>query len=96
MSFTYLGVEKTSERNNYKEVRRQAMKAASVSGCLRDVAWKNRYLRTESKVKIYKRIVRPIMTYAAETRADTSKTKQLMRATEVNNLRTWRKQEEME
>ena len=45
-------------------------------------------MSTESKVKIYKTTVRPILTYAAETRADTSKTKQLLRTTEMNTLRT--------
>ena len=64
------------------------MKAAPISGCLKDITWKNKYLSLESKVKIYKTAVRPILTYAAETRADTSKTKQLLRTTEMNTLRT--------
>lgn len=34
------------------------MKAARVSGYLRDVVWKNRYLTTENKVKVYKTMVR--------------------------------------
>lgn len=46
----------------------------------------NKYLSTASKVK-YKTIVRPALTYTTETRADTSKTKQLLRRPEVNTLR---------
>ncbi|VEN46501.1 unnamed protein product, partial [Callosobruchus maculatus] len=31
---------------------------------------KNKYMSTESKIKVYKTTMRPILTYAAETRAD--------------------------
>ena len=41
------------------------------------------------KIKIYTAAVRPIMTYGAETRADTAKTKQLWRTTEMNTLRAF-------
>ena len=41
----------------------------------------------ESKIKIYKAVVRPIMTYGAETRAAPTKTKRLLRTTEMNTLR---------
>ena len=44
-------------------------------------------MSTESKVKIYKAMVRPVMTYGAETRAETSRTKQLIRTVEMNTLR---------
>ena len=46
-----------------------------------------RYLRTEAKVRVYKTIVRPILTYAAETRTDTAKTSQLLETTEMKTLR---------
>ena len=88
MKFKYLGFEISSYGNTLLEVREQTLKAARISGCLRDVVWKNKYMSIESKVKIYKTAVRPILTYAVETRADTSKTKQLLRTTEMNTLRT--------
>ena len=44
-------------------------------------------MTVESKIKIYTAVVRPIMTYGAETRAATTKTKQLLRTTEMNTLR---------
>ncbi|KAK4880080.1 hypothetical protein RN001_008226 [Aquatica leii] len=43
--------------------------------------------RAYLKIRIYKAMASPVMTYAAETRADSSKTKQLMRTTEINTLR---------
>lgn len=38
---------------------------------------------TESKVQINKFTVRPILTYAAESGAETSKTKSILRSTEI-------------
>ena len=59
----------------------------TISGLLRDVTWRNKCKTVESKIKIYTAVVRPIMTYGAETRAATTKTKQLLRTTEMNTLR---------
>lgn len=42
----------------------------------------------ESKTRIYKTCVRPVLTYAAETRAATSRTKQTMKTTEMRALRS--------
>lgn len=44
----------------------------------------------ESKVRIYRTCVRPVLTYAAETRAETSHTKRLLRTTEMKVLRSIR------
>lgn len=88
MSFDYLGVNISSYGSLHKEVVQQTNKAAVVSGCLRDVIWRNKEMSTNSKVRIYKSCVRPIMTYAAETRAESSKTKRLMRTTEMKILRS--------
>ncbi|CAH0383760.1 unnamed protein product [Bemisia tabaci] len=41
----------------------------------------------ESKVRVYKTVVRPVLTYAAETRADTKRTKQQLRTVEMKVLR---------
>lgn len=84
--FNYLGVETASDRNISREVRTQADKAARISGCLRDSIWRN--LCTRSKVRIYRTCIRPILTYAAETREETSKTKKIIRTTEMKILRT--------
>ncbi|XP_055389920.1 uncharacterized protein LOC129618916 [Condylostylus longicornis] len=86
-NFKYLGVNITSSRGNETETCAQAGKAAAISGYLRDVIWKNKYMLIENKVRIYKTCIRPILTYAAETRADTSKTKQRLRTTEMQTLR---------
>lgn len=87
MSFKYLGIDISSDRNTYKEVQHQSIKGAQVSGFLRDTTWKNKYMNVDSKIKIYKTMIRPIMTYGAETRAETSRTKQLLRTVEMNTLR---------
>ncbi|XP_055714317.1 uncharacterized protein LOC129808563 [Phlebotomus papatasi] len=88
MEFKYLGVETTSHRDLHAEVRHQAARAAAISGCLRDVVWKNKYMNIKNKIRIYKTCVRPIMTYAAETRADNTRTKRTLRTTEMKTLRT--------
>lgn len=62
-------------------------RAAAVAGCLKDVIWRNRDMRTDSKVRIYKTCVRPILTYGIESRADTVKTKSMLRTTEMKTLR---------
>ena len=75
MSFTYLGIQITSHQDL---VKTQSIKALRISGCLNNAIWSNKFLRTEAKVRIYKTMIRPILTYAAETRPDTSKTRQML------------------
>ncbi|XP_050457558.1 uncharacterized protein LOC126854663 [Cataglyphis hispanica] len=87
MSFKYLGVEISSNQDRKKEVQGQIDKAARISGYLKEIIWRNKHMKREAKVKIYKTCVRPIMTYAAETRADIRKTKSMVRTTEMRTLR---------
>lgn len=87
MSFRYLGAHITSNRNLKEEVQKQTVKAAMMAGYLRDIIWRNKYMRLESKVRVYKTCVRPVMTYAIETRAETTKTTHLLRTTEMRILR---------
>jgi hypothetical protein len=77
----------TSSKDLTTEVRHQTMKASRISGCLNETVWSNKYLRNEAKVRMYKSIVRPILTDAAETRTDTAKTMQILEVTEVKTLR---------
>ncbi|XP_045480950.1 uncharacterized protein LOC123685335 [Harmonia axyridis] len=70
--FTYLGADITSYGDLKRVVRNQTMKASTISGCLQDIVWCNKYLNIDSKIRIYKTAIRPIMTYAAETRPDTA------------------------
>ncbi|XP_045477884.1 uncharacterized protein LOC123683031 [Harmonia axyridis] len=63
------------------------MKASRISGCLQDIVWRNKYLNINSKVRIYKTAIRPIITYAAETRPDTARTTQMMSTTEMRIIR---------
>jgi hypothetical protein len=77
-SFNYLGVQMTSSKDLTTEVRHQAIKASRISGCLNETIWSNKYLRKEAKVRIYKSIVPPVLTYTAETRKETAKTTQML------------------
>ena len=47
----------------------------------------NKFLRTETRVRIYKTMVRPILKYVAETRPDTAKTRQMLETAEMKTLR---------
>lgn len=86
-SFNYLGVTISPYGSLKDSVRHQMNKAARISGALRNIIWKNNCMTTTSKVRIYKACVRPIMTYAAETRAETAETKRMARTNEMRVLR---------
>ena len=47
---------------------------------------KNKYLRTETKLRIYKSFTRPVLTYGSECRTETQKTKQINESTEMKVL----------
>ena len=87
MSFTYLGIQITSYQDLEMEVKHQTAKAIRISGCLNDTIWNNKHLRKEAKVRIYKSVARPFLTYAAETRPETAKTTQILEAAEMRKLR---------
>jgi len=82
MSIRYLQVEITAHQNRTSEVKNIIDKASKIAGCLKDVIWKNQFLTIEAKARIYKSCVRPIITYAAETTADTSRIKSITRLPE--------------
>jgi len=46
-------------------------------GCLGDIIWRNEYIGLRNKIRIYETRVRPVMTYAIETIAETTATKHL-------------------
>ena len=84
MEFNYLGVKITSSGNLVKGIKTQAQKAARVAGCLNHLVWRNKHMRKETKSKIYKETVRPIMPYSLETRKETSVTRQMLQAKEIS------------
>lgn len=85
--FQYLGVMITSHKDLIAEVNQQIVKASRISGSLNDTIWNNKYLQLETKTRIYKTVVRPILTYGAETRAETTRSKQLINTVEMKTLR---------
>ncbi|XP_043494653.1 uncharacterized protein LOC122519338 [Polistes fuscatus] len=87
MKFDYLGIEISSFGEIETEVRIQVVKATRAAAQLNDTIFRNKHLRIDTKSRIYKATIRPILTYAAETRPETSKTRQLMEAVEMKIIR---------
>lgn len=87
MSVKYLGIKLTYNNDIEEEVREQTMKANRIAGCLNDTIWRNKHIRTETKSRIYKSVVRPVMTYTAETRPQTSRTQRYLETSEMRTLR---------
>jgi len=86
--FKYLSMDLSSYHDPVKDLRSQINKAPAMSGCLRQIIWANEYMRKDSKVRINKTCIRPIMTYGIETREETNKTKRMLRVAEMKTLRT--------
>ncbi|XP_065172605.1 uncharacterized protein [Atheta coriaria] len=86
--FTYLGIPTTSYGDLYHEVLQQTIKANKIAGCLKGPILRNKHISKQVRGRIYKAVIRPIMTYTSETRADTSKIKSLMETSEMRTLRT--------
>lgn len=87
MQLKYLGTTITSSGMSLQEVKDQVTKANRIAGCLNHAIWYNKYLRQESKLRIYKSVVRPILSYSAETRSDSVKTRQQLETSEMRVLR---------
>lgn len=73
----YLWIKFSSEGRVEEEVGQKRNKANRPAGCLNDTVWRNRYLKRKAKTRIYKIIIRLIMSKTTEIRADTSKTQRL-------------------
>ncbi|GJQ84328.1 hypothetical protein Trydic_g5266 [Trypoxylus dichotomus] len=84
---TYLEVEITSSKNLQLVVRTQINKASRIFDYLRNLIWRNKYMSAESKVRIYKTAVRSVLIYAAETGAERTKVKKMMKTAEKKTLR---------
>ena len=88
ISFEYFGCKITSAGLLEDEARKQVNKAAAISGHLKYSIWKITEVTPsiDCKSKIYKVCVRPVMTYGAETRAETLVTI-ILRTTAMKTLR---------
>jgi hypothetical protein len=82
----YLGIKLTNDGNTEREASEQLMKANCIIGCLDNCVWRNKYLNKETKVRIYKSVVRPTMTYVCETRPDSMKIKGQTQVVEMKVL----------
>lgn len=87
MKTRYLGIVLTNTGETDEEVKEQINKANRIAGCLTHSIWYNKQLRQETKVRIYKSVIRPVLTYSVETRSETAKIRQRMGAPEMRVLR---------
>lgn len=55
-----------------EEVKSQLTQATEIAGFLRDIIWRKKHMSIKNKTRIYKTCVRPVMTYAGETKAENS------------------------
>ena len=78
-----LGIDTSGYRDVEAEVRNQAARAMRTAAHLNNTIWWNKHIRTEAKARIYKTAIRPILTYAAETRPETSKIKRILETSEM-------------
>ncbi|GJQ80448.1 hypothetical protein Trydic_g12346 [Trypoxylus dichotomus] len=88
----YLGADTTSSGHLDSEALEQKVRASQIAGCLRDIIWRNKYLERESKMRVYKSAVRPVITYTAERWPDTSKTQQMTRTVGMKTTKFMEKQ----
>jgi hypothetical protein len=77
MKYIYLGI--SSDRDLLEEVHIQTNTANRIAGETLYGETDIRWLKTKNKVRIYKMYIRPILTYAAETQVEKSKTKRILR-----------------
>lgn len=49
-----------------------SLRTIEIASAFKEIIWKNKILSIETKISMFKTYIRPIMTFAAETRADTS------------------------
>ena len=71
----YLGIDISGYGDVETEVRNQAARAIRAAAHLEDAIWWSKHIRIQPKARIYKTAIRSILTYAAETRPETSEKK---------------------
>jgi hypothetical protein len=88
-SFNYLDVQITSSKDLTTEVRHQDIKDSRISGWLNETTWSNKYLRKEAKVRIYKSIIRPILTSQSKHERTRRKLTELKTLRRIINKTKW-------
>ena len=72
--FSYLGLKITFHKDLEAKETHQTTEASTMSRRLNSAIWSNQFLSSEVEVLKYKAMVRTILIYAVEARADTAKT----------------------
>lgn len=81
MSFRHLGIELSIYGDVEKVVIHRVNRTNKPAGCPNDTIWTNKHL---NETKNIKSTILQFMRYAAETRPDTFKTRQLLEEAEMN------------
>jgi hypothetical protein len=86
MEMKYLGIRLSSYGNMEDESKEQVTKANKVTCCLNDTIWRKKYIKKETKSRIYKAVVRLIKTYTAKIGPDTAISQRILDAAEMTVL----------
>ncbi|CAG9828580.1 unnamed protein product [Diabrotica balteata] len=87
MEFKNLSITLFSLGKLETDVEDQVIRANRATGCLNQTIWRNKNIGKYTKDRIYKTNIRPIMTYAAETRPDAERTKRMLEIAEMKTLK---------
>lgn len=74
MEFNCLGTSTTNSAQVENEVNVQVVKTNIVAGCMNDLVWNIKYLRIDTKARVYKNTRPMFRSYGAEARSKASKT----------------------
>lgn len=86
MEIKYVGVILTNNRVTNREVKEQITKQDRLAGCLIHCIRYNEYLKQDTEIKIYESLIRPIISYAAETICKAAKPKLSIEVSETKGL----------
>ncbi|CAG9826684.1 unnamed protein product [Diabrotica balteata] len=87
MKFKYLGIILSICGKLETKLKDQVNRANRAAGYLNETIWRNKNIGKETKGRIYKTVIRPIMTYAAERRPDTERTKRMLETVEMEIIK---------
>ena len=87
--FKYLGSKITLNGRQTKEMMERIAKGRSTISMLNGILW-DRHIKKETKINIYKTIVRSVLTYGTETWILNKKIKSKLASTEMDFLRSSR------
>jgi hypothetical protein len=86
-NFNYLGVKMNSRKENNEELKEKILKGNRAYYTNKHIL-KNNHISKNTKMRIYKSLIRPVITYAAETMCFTKQEEEQLRILERKILRS--------